>query len=391
MSSTNSEAPEPVGYTNCTFNIYVNNEKNGSGAPSAASIIENLQKILPSNPVQQPRSTETPTVASTTSEEVKSTTEPIVDTSTTATIKPVAELTEKENAEPKEKPIYFERVKPITGYTTQKELLQKGAFSTIDLANWESHKGKKLYVNYFCRYTAELNDDKAFVKSRHDNVLFLNLCALERRYDYAELMDYSLANILDSQERLLTPQAKLILYQMLNGLNYLYQTNFYDEEVKNIHFKKFSLTPKNILINQNGLTKIMPFQRSINNFYCAPDKYLVEGMEGLKAGDTYSVGVMACKMFYGVSHGTHSIGGPEQTDLIYQRASDAQKKKYDVERKSMQSNFSLRPVPLKKYDPDLFKFINQFIQYVPRRVSIEDALENKYLKESKQSFEGQCL
>lgn len=83
---------------------------------------------------------------------------------------------------------------------------------------------------------------------------------------------------------------------MLNGLSYLYTTNFHDEEVKKDYFNKLSLTPKSILVNSSGLTKIVPLHRSDHDLYCAPDRHLIKGVKGQIARDAFSVGVIALRM-----------------------------------------------------------------------------------------------
>lgn len=90
-------------------------------------------------------------------------------------------------------------------------------------------------------------------------------------------------------------------------------------------------------------------------------------------------------------YGGYVCGAPKKTDLIYKKASEEEKETYNDLRASPNNYDYAESMfdSLKRWDEDLSKLLRGFLAYLPRRVSIEDALKNECLKETRNTFEGQ--
>ena len=211
-----------------------------------------------------------------------------------------------------------------------------------------------------------------------------------------EYMEHDLFSLIHSKLYYEKSQIKLILYQLLQGLNYLHQNNVLHRDIK----------PQNILVNNKGEVKIGDFglsrifantsnikrytNRVVTRWYRSPELLLGETNYG-PAIDMWSIGCVFWELLTGevlfMGNNEKEVflqickkcGTPSEEEWPGMTKFKEYNNLYPQKKFECELDFGLISKKYNKFDKITFDLFKKMISLNPeKRITIQEALEDDY-------------
>ena len=282
-------------------------------------------------------------------------------------------------------------IKIVTLYEKEKEL-KKELFTRILY-----EKEKELEKELFTRISYEISYLKLF---NNPYIITLNecFCVNNNVYIVTELMENNLLTIIKTVPNLTNEHYKIILYQLLCGLQYLHSSNIIHRDMK----------PDNILINDDSTIKICDFGlvrknlSILNNYYkmtdymatrwYSPPELLVIEPEYNESIDIWGIGCIAAELLFKIPFFkgnscedqllkiVETIGNLPKK-LLNKLPNDEKQRYLDTNYKNcLKKRFNILT-----YEPLLYDLITHLLCYEESRYSANEALNHQYFIELREN------